>query len=374
MALALFPFAIKKVNQRMKVVRWFCNPLWIIRVLMFSMATNISFATIANSKIEPVVVLEDVVPPMISYQQGVFAAVQADWVFSGIVMNESGEQYHYFFQMRHNKEQFYADAVLVNAQTNALILYETSEALIKKQEDLQWQVGRIFLRFNTINNSWVFGVKHHDNKGFNFKIDMLGQADGSSAKEQDLRTGLELLIGQTGNLNGHLETGDHEEFVTAKKAWFRQMWVSKPQLSSHPFTAILCDFNDGAGFYAVSLHGNDTLRGSIAGWRDEAGTALPMSQFVTAQHEKSGTWHIRVPFPNMLFTLKDSLHQTEDSLHLAAGEIDGKKPGFCVITQYELLADISPVLTLSAKKDEKGNPAGERITPIRGVQINTLST
>ena len=35
--------------------------------------------------------------------------------------------------MRRNKEQFFADALLVNAETNALIFYETSEASIKKQ-------------------------------------------------------------------------------------------------------------------------------------------------------------------------------------------------------------------------------------------------
>ena len=316
------------------------------------MTTEVAFAS-SVSKIEPIqATLEGVAPP--SLEEGIFDAPKADWVFSGPVVTESGEQYHYFFQMRRNKEQFFADALLVNAETNALIFYETSEASIKKQNGMQWQVGRIFLRFNAINNSWVFGVKKHDSKGFNFKIDMLGQADGTSAKEQDLRSGLELLIGQTGNLNGHLQAGgEHEEFVTAKKAWFRQMWVSKPQLSSHPFTAVLCDFNDGAGFYAVNLQGSDALRGSIAGWRDENGQALPMSQFVTAQKEKDGVWHIRVPSPSLTFSLKDSLHFAEDTTHLAAGEIVGKTSGFCVITQYELLADISPMLTSSSQQGDK---------------------
>lgn len=331
----------------MNVVNWFYLQInsALTLSLILSIAAGPSFAS-SMSKLEPIAAPPELASPP-SLEQGIFDAPQADWVFSGLVANESGEQYHYFFQMRRNKEQFHADALLINAQTNALILYETSEASIKKQNGMQWQVGRIFLRFNAINNSWVFGVKELDDKGFNFKIDMLGQADGTSAKEQDLRAGLELLIGQTGNLNGHLQSGEHEEFVTAKKAWFRQMWVSKPQLTSHPFTAILCDFNDGAGFYAVNLQGSDALRGSIAGWRSVDGVALPMSQFVTAQKEKDGAWHIRVPFPNLMFSIKDSLHLTEDTLHLAAGEIAGKTPGFCVINQYELLADISPILSAS---------------------------
>ncbi len=320
----------------MIVINWFCFKINLARVLAVMLLTSSCFSAV--SKIEPAPMLVNAAArPSLELEQDIFAAPQADWVFSGLVMNESGEQYHYFFQIRRNKERFYADAVLVNAQTNALILYETSEAEIKNQNGLQWQVGRIFLRFNAINNSWVFGVKEHEHKGFNFKIDMLGQPDGVGTKEQDLRSGLALLIGQTGNLNGHLQTGNNEEFVTAKKAWFRQMWVNKPQLASHPFTAILCDFNNGHGFYAVSLSGNDALRGSMAGWRNEEGVPLPMSQFVTAQMEKDREWHIRIPFPSLMFTLKDTLHSTQENRHLAAGQIDGKLPGFCVITQYELV-------------------------------------
>jgi hypothetical protein len=265
-----------------------------------------------------------------------FEAGQADWVFSGLATNENGEQYHYFFQMRRNLEQFYADAVLVDAQTNALILHESSQATISTPEVMQWQVGRNYLRFNTINNSWLFGVKAHDNKGFNFRIDMLGQSGSNVSKAQDLSTGLALLIGQSGTLNGHIQWNGHEEFVSAKKAWFRQMWVSKPQLMPHPFTGVLCDFKDGAGFYSVNLLGVDAFRGAMAGWRNEEGAALPMSQFVTTRKEKDGNWRIQVPYPKLLFSVADSLHKVDENRQLAAGAIKGKTPGFCVITQYAL--------------------------------------
>ena len=265
-----------------------------------------------------------------------FEVAQADWVFSGVVTNEDGEDFYYFFQMLRNKDQFNGLALLINASTNNMIFYETSEASIAKPDGMQWQVGHLFLRFNTINNSWVFGVKAHDKKGFNFKIDMIGQDDGNIAKQQDLRTGLELLIGQTGGLNGHLQTGEREQFVTAKKSWFRQMWVSKPQESSHPFTAILCDFDDGAGFYSVNLQENDALRGAMAGWRSESGEAMPMSQFVSATKAGDGLWHVQVPFPKLVFALKDAVQQSETKSKLAAGAIDGRLPGYCVITQYEL--------------------------------------
>ena len=288
----------------------------------------------AVSKIEPIALGNAIVAPTPNH--GAFEASQADWVFSGLVSNETGDQYHYYFQMRHDNDQFFADAVLVNAQTNTLILHETGEALIKNINDMQWDAGRIFLRFNTINNSWVFGVKNHNHTGFNFKIDMMSQSGSNVAKEQALSTGLEFMIGQTGSLNGHVLIEGQEEFVTAKKAWLRQMWVSKPQQTTHPFTTVLCDFKDGAGFYSVNMQGNDVLRGALAGWRNEAGVALPMSQFVSAKKEKDGDWHIQVPFPKLALSLKDSLPKSDNEMHLAAGAIGGKTPGYCVITQNAL--------------------------------------
>ena len=227
---------------------------------------------------------------------------------------------------------------MINAQTNTLVLFESSDAIIEESDGLQWQIGRIFLRFNRINNSWIFGVKpqHHDKQGYNFKIDMLGQPDGNIAREQDLRSGLQLLIGQTGNLNGHVEDGTQETFVTAPKAWFRQMWVSKPQQVPHPFTAILCDFNDGSGFYAVNLHEHDALRGAMAGWRNSSGVAEPMSQFVHSEKGKDGKWHIDVPFPKLGFTINDALVNSKGNEGLVAGTINGKMPGFCVITQHDV--------------------------------------
>ena len=297
--------------------------------------TSFVSAHAAISKIEPIVLEHAVVAPMLN--QGAFEAPQAYWVFSGLVSNETGDQYHYFFQMRHDNDQFSADAVLVNAQTNTLILHETGEAMIKNIDSMQWDMGRIFLRFNTINNSWVFGVKKDNNTGFNFKIDMMSQSGSNVAKEQALSTGLEFMIGQTGSLNGHVQIEGQEEFVTAKKAWIRQMWVSKPQQTTHPFTTVLCDFKDGAGFYSVNMQGHDVLRGALAGWRNDAGVALPMSQFVSVKKEKDGDWHIQVPFPKLALSLKDSLPKTEnDTMHLAAGEISGKSPGYCVITQNAL--------------------------------------
>lgn len=265
------------------------------------------------------------------------SAKQADWVFSGAVTNESGERYNYYFELQRNDQQFQAQAILVDAQTGELVLHEQSDSLIDDPESSQWRVGKAFLRFNAINNSWIFGVKGKD-RGFNFKVDMLGLSGTNYSRQQDIRNGIELLINQTGRLNGHLQTGENnqEQFVTAKKAWFRQVWVSKPQTLGHPMTAVLCEFNDGGGFYAVNLKEADALRGAVAGFRNEEGTAVPVSQFVTVKKDKSGLWVIHIPSPKLTLTLKDMLEQLNTRHQLVAGLVKGVKPGFCAISLQDI--------------------------------------
>lgn len=266
-----------------------------------------------------------------------FNALQAYWVFSGIVTNESGEQYSYYFQMQRKNSQFYAIATLINSQTKEVLLFEESNATIAQPEVSNWQVGSAFLQFNPINNSWIFGVKTKNKKGFNFKADMLSQTENTHTI-QGLRSGVEFLINQTGRLNGHLQIGDDsgEQFVTAQKAWFKQLWVSKPQGTMHPLTGVLCQFNDGSGFYAVSLQEEDALKGAVAGWRNAQGIAVSMSQFVTVKESKDDIWHISIASPKIQLSLQDALAKENEKHQLIAGLTNGVMPGFCTISKDEI--------------------------------------
>ncbi|KTD26128.1 Uncharacterised protein [Legionella lansingensis] len=265
------------------------------------------------------------------------SAIQGDWVFSGTVINESGERYNYYFQMHRKGTQFSAVAALIDGQTKAALVFEESSATIAQPEISNWRVGHTFLKFNPINNSWIFGVKTKDKKGFNFKADMLTQVEHRPAV-QDLRSGMELLVNQTGRLNGHVQHGADgtEEFVTGQKAWFRQIWLSKPQESLHPFTGILCQFNDGSGFYAVNLQEADALRGAIAGWRDPQGKPGSMSQFVSIKEGKDGLWSIHINSPKINLLLQDALAKEGEKHHLIAGVTDDLWPGFCAINKDEI--------------------------------------
>lgn len=259
-------------------------------------------------------------------------SAHANWVFSGLVTNESGDNYGYFFQLQRNGLQFNSLAALFDAQSKTVILLDESEATISDPATYDWHVGHAFMRFNPINDSWIFGLQNNDKKGFNFKVDMLKEP-ANNPVAQELRSGVELLVSQTSRLNGHIQIGGEskEQFVTAKNAWFRQLSLTEQPSKGHPFTGVLCRFNDGSGFYSVNMNESDALRGAVAGWQDGQGISAMMSQFINIQQAPEGPWHIRIASPSLHLILSDFIKQDPT---VAAGFVaEGTAPGFCMLSK-----------------------------------------
>lgn len=259
-------------------------------------------------------------------------SAHANWVFSGLVTNESGDNYGYFFQLRRDGLQFNTLAALFDAQNKTVILLDRSQATISDPATYNWHVGHAFMRFNPINDSWIFGLQNNDKKGFNFKVDMLKEPENNPVA-QELRSGVELLVSQTSRLNGHIQIGGEskEQFVTAKNAWFRQISLTEQPSKGHPFTGVLCRFNDGSGFYSANMNESDALRGAVAGWQDGQGISTMMSQFINIQQAPEGPWHIRIASPSLHLILSDFIKQ--DSIVAAGFVAEGATPGFCMLSK-----------------------------------------
>lgn len=266
-------------------------------------------------------------------------ALHADWVFSGVVTNESGENYGYYFQMQRNEDKFHVITSLFDAQNKKVLLQDDSSANLAEPNNYNWKVGSSFLRFNPINASWIFGMKTKDKHGFNFKIDMLNQNEKKPVI-QNLRSGMELIIEQTGSLNGHVRGEENtEQFVTAKSAWFRQVSLNGMQAAEHPFAGILCRFNDGSGFYSVNMKEADAIKGAVTGAYDDHGKTMVMSQFININADKTGQWHIRST-PNFHWILKDTVKQSS----VTSGFVNKKeKLGFCMLSEDTLGKQKNPI-------------------------------
>jgi len=264
-------------------------------------------------------------------------ALQVMWVFSGIVTSETGENYGYFFQLKREDKHFHATVALIEEESKKVLFHEESDAVIDELAPYDWHVGHAFLKFNTINDSWIFGVKSKNKLGFNFKVDMLKQFE-KTPNFHHLSSGVTMLVSQTSELNGHVLLGeDHDEqFVRADDAWFRQIWQDDSDSHIHDLTSVLCQFTNGSSFYSVNLHEPDAQSGSIAGWYDPKGVPQAMSQFIQVSQAKDDAWHIQSRSPHLDLVLSAAMQQNA----VVAGFIDGtQNAGFCMLNNNAVSAD-----------------------------------
>ena len=254
--------------------------------------------------------------------------IYANWVFSGELHNEHGDKYGYFFQVQRDGDQFHSTSALFEAQSQQIILFDESNANIHDSVAYNWQIGHAFIRFNPINDSWVFGIKTEDKKGFNFKVDML-QGASINPVVYELRPGLKLSVSQTSRLNGHIQTGSDEQFVTAKNAWLRQIWLVDRQHKSYAFTGALCRFDDSSGLYFVKiLH---STHKAISGWYNPQGVVSNISAPIKIAQDKAGHWHLGVTAASKHLVFSISNLMRHDAI-IAGFVLGGKIPGFCLLT------------------------------------------
>lgn len=293
----------------------------LIRVSTFVMAIALSFSTVCTAKESS----DSVVLPI--------EPLVGSWSFSGMVANENGDLYGYFFQMQRQGMSFHVKTALIDGQTNQLKLFYEGNELIQQPAPLNWHVGRSFMRYNPINDSWVFGVKSEGERGFNFKVDMLKQASDDT-HALILRPGMELQALQTSRLNGHLQTGpdSKEQFVTGNNAWFAKVWISKKQDSSHDISTTFCRLHNDNGFYSANLKEADATGAAIAGWRDPAGNRVKMSQFVSIKSLENNQCLLDVVLPKLQLQVMNTLKQ-EDKAPLSVAGFSKDNKGFCFVTE-----------------------------------------
>lgn len=257
-----------------------------------------------------------------------------NWIFSGMVTNEQAVRYGYYFEIQKKDAHVRVLSALINLEQKTLVFVDEDEATVPESSGLKWQVGRSYFGFNPMTHRLMFGVKTAENQGLGFYVDTLDEPL-STTKPQILRAGLALNVIQMGRLTGHVYLGgDQDEFVSAKQTWFRQLsGKSMVQTdASHQATGVLCQFDDGSGFYAMNVPEADALRGFVAGWRDATGKALKMSQFVKITEDIPHEWDLSIPLPSMHVHFSDLLAKGQ----IAAGVVQGKYSGFCTAEKEQV--------------------------------------
>lgn len=250
-----------------------------------------------------------------------------NWVFSGMVRNELGGRYGYYFEIQRQGEKFRILSTLVDVNQKKVIFVDENTATLPNAASVNWQVGRAYLGMNAETHRWVLGVEAPHHKGFHFKLDALNFRERPANPLSDK---LALSVLQTERLNGHVSLGPsrEDEFVSARHTWFRQL-KAHHQGAPHPMTQVFCQFNDGSGFYATHLLTPKALRGFMAGWRTASGEAVRMSQFVSIHQTAPQEWDLSATLPAFHVRFSNLLPPPTALSPLSAGVVEGKLSGFC---------------------------------------------
>lgn len=255
-----------------------------------------------------------------------------NWVFLGEVENEIGESYNYFFQLQRNSQDFHVKVALFDANNKKLIFKEDSSITLDDESGNRWLIGKAFLKYYKTSNSWVFGLKTPNKEGFNFKVSMLNKAEDVPVTRY-LKEGISFIAMQAGRLNGNINSGDTDQFVTSKNNLFMQIWLAKDPTTTQNLSSLLCRLQDGVGLYTIKSSGKNNVGSNIVGLFDGEGNILRVSQFINIQKNQDNDLNIDVLTPKMSLKLKDSY---QDNDLIAGYAMNDKANGFCILSNTQI--------------------------------------
>ncbi len=239
--------------------------------------------------------------------------------------------------MQKQGSTLHAKTALIDGQTNKLLLFYEGNATLEDLSSLNWHVGPSFMRYNPINDSWIFGLKMADKQGFNFKVDML-KKENDTTDTLELKPGVELQALETTRLNGHITGVDNkEQFVTGNKAWFARIRLNKAQKEGPAINTTFCRLNNDNGFYVAKLKESLNYKSAIASWRDPAGAKLKMSKFISIKPLANDECLLHVVSPKLDMKLLNTLKNGDKSSHALAGFSSQMPLGFCFVEEQSFL-------------------------------------
>lgn len=310
-----------------------------------------------NSAIASAIVSENIQPEMIMFPKDHgkhTLATEEVWMFSGEVASEDGKRYAYMYQLKRKDKKLSVFTNIVDLsmkKTKEVLLYKKDQLMKdntstkksasskKSAQSIEWKVGKAFMKYNIIGDSWFFGVLDEKN-GFNFRVKgvrtyVLNGKDGylMQKKEKDKKQAFKASYSaQSMNINGHLTFDGESSFVTGKNSWFEHHWGTG--LSGHQATKyalITCRFNDNTGLMLYEWFGKKDLwpvqlkTGTYQNALDEK---MLLSNFSLAKSTKTRQWLISIP------ALKINIAALGDTIpEYDVIQVKNNKNGYCFVNQ-----------------------------------------
>ena len=214
------------------------------------------------------------------------------WTITGILHNEQDDDYGFMFIIERDHQLYHAYAGIFNLDDSSMVWHHEEMRSVDSPH-LPENIGRFFWHFSPVNNSLIIGCQDIDDKKqiLNLKIDMIEPTVIS--KKISLTPGLKLAQYWTGAINGHLHF-EQEQFVMSSGAWMQNIWQNADDLKQHPFSQILCKFQDSTAMYAIQVPEKRALKAAQAGLYNANGQRLPISQFIDLQQPKDLAFDLKL--------------------------------------------------------------------------------
>ncbi len=187
------------------------------------------------------------------------------WVFTGEVENEEGNQYAYMYLLKRNKDTWGVFANIVDLTTQKEVLRYKDKSpkpeISSSDEWMQWKVGKAFMKYNVISDSWLFGLLDEKN-GFNFRLKgvrtyVLNGDNGYLVHKKGTPHVEASYSAQSMSINGHLTLDGKSSFVTGKNSWFEHRWgMVLSRQNATKYALITCRFNDNTGLMLYEWFGS----------------------------------------------------------------------------------------------------------------------
>ena len=253
------------------------------------------------------------------------------WLLTGIVSDEHGIHFGYAFLVNRIGEKMESLSQVIKLRTNQLVFSDKNVSEFKKDnEKINWRIGKDFIKYNPINESWVFGSKQKT--GFNLRYEGIN-ANRKDVEKIESIEGLKFYSLLSNRTNGNLVYENKALFVTSKNAWIYHQWLDS--VNNKKYLRMMCRFNDDTGLDYLKVYQNDKITATNAEWIDAKGNTLPVSQFSRLKRIKPNQWEL-----NLLTPKKKLIINTQQPIDLIAkgdtttvevGALAGDVKGFCVI-------------------------------------------
>lgn len=297
------------------------------------------------------------------------------WRFTGTLSTDKGESYNYIFVLNREGEIYNVITQVISLSDNKKVLFRefhTDTGSFK--EKLTFRVGKAFITYNKINDSWTFGIDDSQ-YGFNLRAKAIRPYALNQLKTASKRynhIGKSYYSAQDMTVNGTLTLEGKSVFVTGKHTWLDHFWFT-PKITPQHYANqwFSCRFDNNSGLlmeFQVNKYGQAIASSKTAIFQDRMG-AQPLNRFYlnalgrsinfpNSQFKFPINWRVSVPRLKMRFNLKADVDEQwitsnkGPSFYAGSASIyDSEQKGYCFFG-LELLKPIQDTKP-SDKKDNQ---------------------